>query len=113
MNISTREHALAVALAEILGNVTPVTNDPASVLSSVRKIAVAALSNQIPDRDGRSLVLLPPGYKAVPIEPTEAQLAALLGDSAHESEKLLLVADYTALINAAPVIPSICEPEKL
>lgn len=107
MNISKREHTLAVALAEILGNVTPVTPDPAAVLSSVRKIAIAVLHDQgLIVEDGRSIALLPPGYKAVPIDPTCAQLLAVLGGNAQEAEKVLLAADYTVMVNAAPSIPT-------
>lgn len=113
MNVSNREHALAVALAEILGNVTPVNSDPASVLDNVRKIAVKVLHEQFaPLTEPCSLVLLPDGYKAVPVDPTNAQLVAVLGDKALDSEKLLVAADYTVMVNAGPKIQTLYELEK-
>lgn len=113
MNVSNREHALAVALAEILGNVTPVNPDPASVLENVRKIAVKVLHEQfMPRKVPCSLVLLPDGYKVVPVEPTDAQLMAVLGDRSPESEKLLLAADYTVMVNAGPDVETLFELQK-
>jgi hypothetical protein len=113
MNVSNREHALAVALAEILGNVTPVNPDPASVLENVRKIAVKVLHEQFaPLTEPCRLVLLPDGYKVVPVDPTDAQLIAVLGGKPPEPEKVLLAADYTAMVNAGPDVETLYELQK-
>ena len=84
-----------------------------AVLSDIRKIAISTLNGQgILIEDNRSIALLPPGYKAVPIEPTCEQLTAVLGADADESEKVLLAGDYVAMVKAAPTIPTFDGLEK-
>lgn len=96
--MSTNEKALKAALHAILDEATSGEALPRQSLLRIQKLAAAAL---VPTFDAQ-LVLVPSTHKVVPLEPSEEQLKAVLGESPSPEDTLMVRRDYALLVQSAP-----------